>query len=217
MFENREYFKLHKYRNPDDEVVKSYVMPKIKFMEDSKCFQKEEIKILDVASGNGTFSQYFKNYTNNIVSLDYSEQLLESNPCRFRTRADVYQMPFKDDQFDIVFEANLLHHLNKPYYAIKEMKRCSREYLVFIEPNRYNPLMCIFSLLVIPERGGLMSFRRRWEDIIKSLGMEVSAGIVTGMISQEHTPAFMAPFLKLFDFNFCLGEYIVLICKKYSA
>ncbi len=217
MFENKEYFRKHKYRDPDDYVVKSYVMPKIKFMEDKECFKKKDIKILDVGSGNGTFSQHFKKYANQVVSLDDSEQLLRSNTGRLKTVATAYQLPFKDGQFDIVFEANLLHHLDKPYYAIKEMSRCSSEYLVFIEPNRYNPLMFLFSLVVIPERGVLASFRKRWEGIVKDLGMEVTAGIITGMISQQNTPAFMVPFLKLFDFNFCFGEYIVLICRKRNS
>ena len=38
--------------------------------------------------------------------------------------------------------------------------------------------------------------------------------MVTGMITQENTPAFMVPILKLFDFKFFLGEYIVLVGKN---
>lgn len=214
MLENRDYFKKHKYREPSDWVVKSYVLPKIKFMADNGCFRKKDAKILDVGSGNGTFSWYFRGYANKIVSLDSSEELLKSNPLRLKTIADVYQLPFRDGQFDIVFEANLLHHLNNPYSAIQEMRRCSSEYLIFIEPNRYNPIMCLFALVVKAERGVWASSRRKWEQIIRSLGIDVFAGMVTGMVSQQNTPAFMVSVLKLFDFNFCLGEYIVLVCKK---
>lgn len=214
MFENREYFKKHKYRQPDDYVVRSFVTPKIKFMRDKGCFRKKDIRILDAGSGNGTFSWYFNKYTDKIISQDYSEELLESNPARLKVLSDVYNLPFKDNQFDIVFEANLLHHLDRPYCAIEEMKRCSKEYVVLIEPNRYNPLMFLFSLAVTTERGVLASSMKKWRGVIRHSGMEIIAQKITGMISQQNTPAFMVPFLRLFDFDFCLGEYVVLICRK---
>ncbi len=214
MFENREYFKKHKYRQPDDYVVRSFVTPKIKFMGDKGCFRNKDIGILDVGSGNGTFSWYFNKYTDKVISLDYSEQLLESNSARLKVLADGYNLPFKDNQFDIVFEANLLHHLDRPHCAIEEMKRCSKEYVVLIEPNRYNPLMFLFSLAITAERGVLASSGKKWRGVIRHLGMEIIAQKITGMISQQNTPAFMVPFLRLFDFDFCLGEYVVLICRK---
>jgi hypothetical protein len=34
------------------------------------------------------------------------------------------------------------------------MSRVSRKYVVLLEPNRYNPLMFAFSLVVAAERGG---------------------------------------------------------------
>lgn len=213
MFENKEYFGKYKFKNPDDYVVRSYVMPKIKFMEENSCFRKG-MRILDVGSGNGTFSWYFQKYSDRIVGIDNSEFLLKSNPCQLKAIADAYQLPFADNQFDIVFEANLLHHLDRPDAAIKEMSRCSNEYLIFIEPNRYNPLMLFFSLFVKAERGALASYRNRWERMIKNSGIQVINGMVSGMISQQNTPAFMIPFLRWFDFDFWLGEYIILVCKK---
>lgn len=213
MPENKEYFKIHKYRDPGDYVVGAYAMPKIKFMEESGCLRKNA-KILDVGSGNGTFGFYFDRYTDDVVSVDNSEQLLRCNPSRLKVLADGCRMPFRDDQFDIVFEANLLHHLDRPYCAIEEMKRCSREYLVFVEPNRYNPLMFLFSLVVKAEKGVLGSYRKKWKEAARRLGLKIVAEKVTGMVSQQNTPAFMVPFLKIFDFDFCLGEYIILVCKK---
>jgi len=214
MFENKKYFSKHKYRQPYDYVVKSFVMPKIKFIENSGCFKKKDIDVLDVGSGNGTFSWYFNRYARKIVSLDYSEQLLKSNSAELKVLGSGYSLPFKDNQFDVVFEANLLHHLDKPYCAIEEMRRCSKKYVILIEPNRYNPLMFLFSLAVAAERGVLASSMGKWKDAIRHFKMEIIAQKITGMISQQNTPAFMVPFLKLFDFDFYLGEYIVLICKK---
>src|SRR3989338_1126199 len=123
MFEDKGYFERHKYRNPDDYVVKAFVTPKIKFMQNNGCFRGKGINILDVGSGNGTFSWYFREYAEEIVCLDYSEQLLRLNAARMKARADIYQLPFRDGQFDLVFEANVLHHLDNPYSALKEMHR----------------------------------------------------------------------------------------------
>jgi SAM-dependent methyltransferase len=217
MIENKEYFEKHKYRNPVDYLVRAFVAPKIKFMEKQGCFKRDNIKILDVGSGNGTFSHYFNKYTNQVICVDYSEQLLRANSARSRARATAYQLPFRDNQFDVVFEANLLHHVDNPYQVIKEIKRCSREYIVLIEPNRYNPLMFIFSLLVKAERGVLLSCMKRWRNTITALGIEIVSGMTTGMITQENTPAFMVPILKLFDCKFFLGEYIILVGRKYGS
>ena len=216
MIENKKYFEKHKYRNPADYLVKAFVAPKIRFMEEHGCFRRNNIKILDVGSGNGTFSHYFYKYTNQVICVDYSEQLLRANYSRSRTRATAYQLPFKDGQFDLVFEANLLHHVDDPYRAIEEIKRCSREYIVLIEPNRYNPLMFIFALLVKAERGVFVSCINKWRNMLTSPGIEIVAGMATGMITQDNTPAFMVPILKLFDFKFFLGEYVILIGKKRS-
>ena len=193
-FENKEYFKKIKYRDPNDYVVESFVRPKIKFMEKKGCFGKKDLKILDVGSGNGTFGWYFKKYTDKVFSLDYSDHLLKLNAAKQKILATAYHLPFRDNQFDVVFEANLLHHLDSPCDAIKEMKRCSKEFLVFIEPNRYNPLMFIFSLLVTPERGVLVSYRKKWKDVIEKSDIEVVDDIVTGMISQQNTCTFLVTF-----------------------
>ena len=125
MIENKEYFEKHQYRNPADYLVKAFVAPKIKFMEEQDCFKRNNAKVLDVGSGNGTFSHHFNKYTNQVICVDYSEQLLRANSSRSKARATAYQLPFKDGQFDLVFEANLLHHVDDPYRAIEEIKRCS--------------------------------------------------------------------------------------------
>ncbi|MBM3251499.1 MAG: class I SAM-dependent methyltransferase [Candidatus Omnitrophica bacterium] len=213
-FENKDYFSRHKYRKPEDYAVKSYVTPKIDFIAKTICLKNPSIKILDVGSGNGTFSFYFKEYTNNITCVDYSYNLLKNNPVNFKVLASAYDLPIRDGYFDIVFEANLLHHLDHPEEAIEEMLRCSSKYLIFIEPNKYNPLMYLFGLLVPSEKGMLFSDIKKWRTIIKSQNISIISSSITGMVSQQNTPSFMVPLLKFFDFNFLFGEYIILVCKK---
>jgi len=214
MIENKKYFEKHKYRAPTDPVVKAFVLPKLKFIEACGCFEKKDMKVLDVGSGNGTFGHYLSEFANNIFCLDYSLQLINTNPCALKVRGDVYELPFPDKIFDVVFEANVLHHLDSPMDAVAEMARCSRKYIVIIEPNRYNPLMFLFSLLVPSERGGCGSFKKRWADALRDAGFKLTGCTVTGMISQQNTPKVLIPLLRLFDFDFWLGEYIVLVGEK---
>ncbi len=214
MIENKAYFEKHKYRNPSDPAVKAFVLPKLRFIETCGCFKEKGLKVLDVGSGNGTFGWYLSKYTDYPVCIDYSSQLLNDNPCRHKIRADTYKLPFSDRRFDIVFAGNLLHHLDDPQRAIMEMSRCSKKYIVLIEPNRYNPLMFLFSLMVSSERGGLASCRKRWVDALRKAGFEIKGCIITGMISQQNTPRALIPFLRLFDFNFCFGEYVVMVGEK---
>ena len=217
MIENKEYFEKHKYRAPTDYVVKAFVLPKLKFIQGCGCFKENKIKVLDVGSGNGTFGWHLSKYADEVVCIDYSSQLLNDNPCRLKIRGSAYQLPFPDGLFNIVFEANILHHLDRPERAVAEMARCSDRYIVLIEPNRYNPLMFLFSLIVGSEKGVRLSFKNRWRNVLEGLGFGIAGCYVTGMISQQNTPKILIPFLRLFDFNFGLGEYIVVVGEKNHA
>lgn len=214
MVEDKKYFETHKYRDPDDYVVRAFVEPKLRFIEQCGCFGQKDLSILDVGAGNGTFGVHLRSRAGVVVCADYSMQLLRDNPARMKVRGDAYRLPFPDGQFTMAFEANLLHHLDDPDRAIKEMARCARDYIVLIEPNRYNPLMFLFSLAVRSERGVQTSFKERWEAVLTGLQFDIVDTIITGMISQQNTPAFAVPVLKLFDRNFFLGEYIVIVAKR---
>jgi len=215
MVEDKRYFETHKYRDPDDYVVRAFVEPKLRFIEKCGCFGQGGASVLDVGAGNGTFGMYLGARAGTLVCADYSMQLLSDNPAMLKVRGDAYDMPFFDKKFDVVFEANLLHHLDDPHRALKEMARCSRDYIVLIEPNRYNPLMFLFSLIVRSERGVQMSYKKRWEAILKDLKFDIVGTMVTGMITQQNTPACMVPLLRHFDFNFFLGEYVILVGKRH--
>jgi ubiquinone/menaquinone biosynthesis C-methylase UbiE len=54
--------------------------------------------------------------------------------------ADASSLPFRDNAFDVVFEKDSLHHVNQPKEVLKEMRRVSRNLIVLVEGNRYNPL-----------------------------------------------------------------------------
>lgn len=207
-----KYWRRAKYRGAQDPLIAAYAGPKIAFCE--KYVSLKGKKILDVGCGNGVFTYHLAQKTSSIVGVDSSVWMLSQNPCKNRILATGERLPFVNGVFDIVFAANLLHHVHNKQQVINEMKRVSRDFVILIEPNRDNPIMFLFSLLVKVERGALKSSKAYLKTLIDLAGLRLIASTVTGMISQNNTPSFLLPFLKSFDRNFALGEYVILIAQK---
>lgn len=207
-----DYFQRHRYRNPEEGVVAAYVLPKLKFIFNNINLRKES-KILDVGCGNGTFTYYFQKKYRQTYGADMSIFQLKTNSCSNLLCARTYKLPFKDSSFDLVFSANLFHHLENPVLAIQEMKRVSRKFLVFIEPNCLNPMMFLFSLVVSEERGTRKSSLGIWKRIAQRLSLNIVNSVTTGMITQQNTPPIFVPLLRHFDFNFIFGAYSILVCE----
>jgi SAM-dependent methyltransferase len=203
-----DYFGKVQYRDPFDEVVTAYAEPKLDFIRKHVPL---EGSILDVGCGNGIFTARFAGPGASVVGLDSSLHLLHQNPHRRLIQGDANKLPFADRTFDIVFEANVLHHVPDRKQIVREMSRLSRRYVILLEPNRYNPLMLAFSLLVREERGGLKSCVNRLKAELDDAGLRMVASLTTGMISQNNTPASLLPILRKFDRPIWWGEYIVMI------
>jgi SAM-dependent methyltransferase len=206
-----EYFDQVAYRNPMHPVVGAYADPKVQFI--AQCVPLRG-RVLDVGCGNGIFTLRLANAGANVTGLDYSRHLLGQNAHSRLVCGDATSIPFPDRCFDMVFEANVLHHVEDRERVIKEMARASRRYVVLLEPNRYNPLMFAFSLVVRAERGGLKSCMSRLQAEVARCGLRVVRALTTGMISQNNTPAALVPILKRFDRAIWWGEYLVLIAEK---
>jgi len=208
-----DYFDRVSYRDPSEPVVLAYASPKIDYIRQVVPL-RPETRVLDLACGNGVFTYHLSGVSDSVVSLDFSPHLLRQNRFGHRVCADASVLPFADDSFDVVFEANLLHHVEDRDAVVAQMKRVSRRHLVFIEPNRYNPVMFLFSLVVPAERGVLKSCPRLLRESTERLGLRSVSVLTTGMISQNNTPAFLVPFLRRFDRPIWWGEYTVLIAEK---
>jgi len=206
------YFNKVAYRSPTDPVVEAYVHPKLTFIQNS--ISLEQSSTLDVGCGNGIFTYHLNKLSRTTIGLDYSKHLLDQNTHDRLIRGDALALPFPDNSFDLVFEANLLHHVMNREGVAREMARVSRKHVVFIEPNRYNPLMFAFSLIVSAEHGGLKSSIGLLKRTAQSCGLKCISTLTTGMISQTNTPASLVPYLKRFDRNIWWGEYIVIVAEK---
>ena len=205
------YFNRVRYRGAFDPAVSAYAEPKIEFIKRHATVAGQ---ILDVGCGNGIFTARFAATGASVIGVDLSPHLLEQNPHRRLTCGDASALPFGDGAFDMVFEANVLHHVPARERVISEMKRVSRKYVVLLEPNRYNPLMLVFFLLVREERGGLKSSAKSLEKDLRRSGLRVVSSLTTGMISQNNTPTALIPLLRTFDRQIWWGEYVVIVAEK---
>lgn len=200
-----------KYRPPWHPVVKACVSPKLKFIRERILITKDTY-ILDVGAGNGTYSYYLQRLAK-CFAVDSSFKLLRQNTCK-KNLADALYLPFKNNMFDVVISACLLHHVLDPFSVVAELSRVSCKHVILIEPNRANPVVLLFSLLVRDERGGLKYSRAFLRRCAEANGLRVTHLISTGMIFPNKMPQFAIPFVKIFDGDFPFGINTILICEK---
>ena len=199
-------------RHPSHPVIKQYVMPKIDEIKKIIPIDKNT-RLLDVGCGNGFFSFYFEKICDT-TGIDYSEKMIEINPARNKYVMDVADMRFGDDSFDIVFCNAFLHHVDNVDNIVREMKRVSKRYVVILEPNRNNPLMFLFSLVVREERKALRFSLSYLKRLVKSHGLGLISSFSYGLIVPNKTPSILLPLLKWFNFKWFWGITNFIICAK---
>lgn len=203
---------LDERRHPRHVVIKEYVMPKINEIKKIIPIDKNT-KLLDVGCGNGFFSYYFEKICD-ATGIDYSEKMIKRNPAQKKYVMDATNMKFEDNSFDIVFCNAFLHHVDNVNRVIEEMKRVSKKHVVILEPNRNNPLMFLFSLIVEEERKVLKFSLAYLERLVKSNGLKLISSFSYGLIVPNKTPKILLPLLKLFNFKCFWGITNFIICEK---
>jgi SAM-dependent methyltransferase len=89
-------------------------------------------------------------YAKNVVGTDIlthkSWKKLTSHSLTFK-KGDSEKLPFGSKLFEGVFLKDLLHHVDDPRKALKEIKRVSKNgaSIIIIEGNRYNPLFFLYA------------------------------------------------------------------------
>lgn len=116
-----------------DEVEKRTVLELVKKYTLSK---KKNLKILDVATGPGRLAFYLEDHIKDakITAVDINENMLKRakqiakekmSRVKFM-KGDIYHLPFKKEQFDIVVGLRFSMHLPKLEKALEEMSRILR-------------------------------------------------------------------------------------------
>lgn len=109
-------------------------------------------KILEIGIGNKTVSNYLKLNGLNITTCDFDKSLEPDYA------ADIRDLPFKDNSYDLVMACEILEHLpwNEFDTALKEIQRVSKKYAIISLPY---PGIVFESVLKMPLIGRL--FRKK--------------------------------------------------------
>ena len=116
--------------------------------------QLENMDVLDAMCGMGTTSQYLVNKKAKVTGIDISEELLKISkknvPAAQYVKGSVLDMPFENEQFDIVSIVGGLHHLHP------KMNEGINEILRVLKPNGL--LICMEP----PKESFLDRLRQAW-------------------------------------------------------
>ncbi len=133
-----------------------------RFLTDSK------MQVLDVACGTGVLSKYIaeNNKEAFVVGVDLEQERIDANNAHFKDqknlrfeRADVFQLPFNDNSFDLTFCRFLLTHLTDPLGALKEMKRVTKEGGVVVAHELFQD-----AIWMVPPRATFQKFFSLWKE-----------------------------------------------------
>ena len=99
---------------------------------------------MDVACGTGRFACAVAGLVREMVCCDYSEKMVEQTKKKVRhlqlahvscTVQDIMDLQFEEARFDVVLAANVLHLLEHPSGAVKELERVAKFDGVLVFPT----------------------------------------------------------------------------------
>ncbi|MCX6376833.1 MAG: class I SAM-dependent methyltransferase [Armatimonadetes bacterium] len=171
----------------------AYAVPKVAWIRSK--LGLDGCSLLEVGAGSGYMTHELMRYCD-VTALDISKTQLRYNPVDRKVVGSAYELPFDNTSFDVVFCANLLHHLNEPLRAIAEMERVSKRFVVASEPNRKNPytaLAAAIPLLLPKDEWNIRNFTRSYLiRMLESGTMRVIHHIYQGgMVSPKVNPRFL--------------------------
>lgn len=145
-----------RYQYTDFNKYSAYIATKKQSEEIIKLLKErfsENISILDVGCGDGTFTLELLRKVNpkKIIGFDYAQSAIRVANSAIGAKdkgkieflyGDVYDAHkmFKKNSFDVVVIRGVLHHLTKPKQAIKSLRYLSNKIIV-LEPNGFNPIL----------------------------------------------------------------------------
>lgn len=142
-------------------------------------------RILDVGCGEGVGLNHLqsKNIGKYLEGIDYSKEALilakKFYPSLKFRQGDIYKLPYRENEFDLVICSEVLEHLDKPEKAVGEMKRVTNKFLLFSVPNE--PIFRIANFLrgrYIKNFGNTPGHVNHWSkssfiDFLRSQGIKI--------------------------------------------
>lgn len=141
--------------------------------------------VLDCATGTGDLAIAFKKATGptgSVIGTDFCADMLETAPAKARKagleiqfeQADVTQLPYENNRFDIVSISFGIRNVNDPVKALHEMARVSKpggRVMVLEFGQMQTPvirdLYNLYSEKVLPVIGGLVSGQKEAYDYLQ--------------------------------------------------
>ncbi|MFC6717111.1 class I SAM-dependent methyltransferase [Natrialbaceae archaeon GCM10025810] len=108
----------------------------------------EDKDVLEIACGTGRFTVMLAERGADVVGLDISAAMLQQGRAKAKRadvadhleflRGDAGRLPFPDDHFDTVIAMRFFHLADDPEAFLREMRRVSRDQIVFDTFNRFS-------------------------------------------------------------------------------
>ncbi|MGA9116837.1 MAG: class I SAM-dependent methyltransferase [Bacteroidota bacterium] len=105
-------------------------------------------KVIDIGCGDGTYTRelYDRGKPSRIVGVDPADEAIVLARKKDRGTSVEFEvhsadaLPYPDASFDLAHVRGVLHHMDRPFEALGEALRVSRQVIV-IEPNGRNPVV----------------------------------------------------------------------------
>lgn len=154
---------------------------------------KEGDKVLDCATGTGDLALEFKEKVGEegyVLGTDFCKEMIEHAPAKAEENdlevdfevADVMNLPYEDDRFDIASIAFGIRNVDDPVQALKEMGRVVKPggQVVVLEFGQPKGLLKypyeLYSQYIMPTLGGWISGNREAYSYLPRTSAEFPAG-----------------------------------------
>ncbi len=158
------------YRQRTAEVCAAFLLPHL----------QPEASVLDMGCGPGTITVGLARRAATVVGVDTSAEVIESARRRAREEGvdnaifevgSVYELPFGDASFDVVYAHQVMQHLSDPVRALREARRVLRPGgRVAVRDSDYQ------TMVHAPVESALEHWLRLYIEVATSNGGEPRAG-----------------------------------------
>lgn len=205
-------------RSAEHPIVVDYAKRRLNEIQKYIMLDAEKNKCLDAGAGDGFFSLQL-NEKYDLTIVDSSKLMLDKNPVKDnKLLMDCSSLNFGDNSFNIVFEANVLHHARDCDQILGELVRVSSDYIVILEPNRNHPLTIILGLLKKDERKSLLFSKRYVQMKMEKLNVVHVSSFSFGVIPANKAPIWFWKLMRSWDRSIpFFGLENILIYKKVQS